>query len=94
MLTELEPGREITYVGSFDDYDDRLWSQGSPLEKVLHANNRLIGSVLFDSQIVINDAWLPLNPVFHNSLFDTELSPLRRLVDCGHLKILSRTEES
>lgn len=77
-----------TYAGSFDDFAARHWKHEVDLGYV---NGVLIREVLIGGRLLINDGYLVQLPAFRQAIMDPKVSPLKELVRCGWVKILTRT---
>lgn len=79
--------RYHTYFGSFDDFGARCckWKVDLP-----YINHILIREVLIGGHVLINDGYLVQLPAFREAIMDPKISPLKELVRCGWVKILTR----
>jgi len=82
---------KFTYVGAFDDYNFRLWE--NTYQTVDHINHRLVSSVLFGNRLLVNDGFIGQHLYLKEAIYNPHLSPFRKLVDCGWLRILTRNKK-
>lgn len=84
------PPEQLIYIGSYDDYNYRLWRHAD--QHMVHLNEMLIGSVLYGDRLLVNDAFIPQHEHLREAASDYRVSPFRALVECGWIRILTRTK--
>ena len=80
--------RPLSYVGVLDDFALR-YADGS-IGNVADLNRQLILATLFSDPLLINDGYMLSHAALRDALISPESSPLKHLVECGYVKILSR----
>lgn len=80
--------RPLSYVGVLDDFALR-YADGS-IGNVADLNRQLVLATLFSDPLLINDGYFLSHSALRGALTAPESSPLKHLVECGYVKILSR----
>lgn len=79
------------YCGLLDDFAARH-DDGRAITTLEGLNTLLISAALFGDSLLINDGHVLLNRAVAAAVVDRRLSPLRNLVECAFLKILTRND--
>jgi hypothetical protein len=82
--------RPLSYVGVLDDFALR-YADGA-IGDVAELNRQLVLATLFSDPLLINDGYLLSHAAIRDALVQPESSPLKHLVECGYVKILSRND--
>jgi len=82
--------RPLSYVGVLDDF--ALRHNDGSINTVDDLNRQLILATLFSDPLLINDGYLLSHLAVRDALMKPESSPLKHLVECGYVKILSRND--
>jgi len=80
----------LTYCGLLDDFSVR--HNDAPIRTLDHLNAYLMEAALFGDRLLLSDGYLLSHPAVQQSVEDCEASPLRALVECGYVKILTRND--
>lgn len=78
----------LSYVGVLDDFALR-YNDGA-IQNIDDLNRHLILATLFSDPLLINDGYLLSHATLQHALMNPDGSPLKDLVECGYVKILSR----
>jgi len=77
------------YCGLLDDFAIRH-RDGHPIETLDQLNEHLVFTMIAGDPLVINDGYLLQNPAVREAIMCPEASPLRQLVECRFVLIISR----
>jgi hypothetical protein len=55
-------------------------------------NTQLVLATLFSDPLLINDGYILSHPAIRMALLNSDRSPLRHLVECGYVKLLTRND--
>jgi hypothetical protein len=80
----------LTYFGQVDDFAAR--HRDGAVTSSDQLNRHLLFAVLFGDPLVINDGYVIMSPAIRPAILEPKLSPLRQLVEAGHIKILTRND--
>jgi len=80
----------LSYVGVLDDFALR-YDDGA-IRNTEDLNRHLILATLFSDPLLINDGYLLSHATIQDALMNPDSSPLKALVECGYIKILSRND--
>ena len=78
----------LGYFGLVDDFAAR--HHDGAIENLGDFTKNLIFAVVFDEPLLINDGHIIASPVVRQAVLEPKHSPLRRLVETGYVKILTR----
>jgi hypothetical protein len=77
------------YCGLVDDFALRN-RFGTRIADVRQLNEHLVVSALMGDPLLINDGYVLMNPAVRDAMNNTQISPLRDLVERGFVRVLSR----
>jgi hypothetical protein len=79
-----------TYCGILDDFS--LRHHDLSIQTLSELNEHLVAAALFGDRLLINDGYFLFHRNLREAVQNTEESPLRRLVGCGFVKVLTRNK--